>query len=87
MEDSRLNTYKIAAFAFLFCMVSCLKVEIVQAPEARQLDTTIYKAPPKPPKPPKPPRDTTQKDTTRIPISFEVSVEDWGDDDNNDINL
>ena len=80
-----MNTYKIAAFAFLICMVSCLKVEIVQAPEARQLGTTISKAPPKPPKPPKPPRDTTQRDTTRIPICFDGSVEDWGNETNEEL--
>ena len=65
----------------LLCFCSCLKTEVIQAPTSKEIvtDTILTKRP-------VPPKDTTEhserdsthtEDTTRIPIDFDVSVEDW----------
>lgn len=60
----------------LLILLSCSKTEIINAPIPRDNDTVvvksykeynIYKS------------DTTHIDTTRIPIGFSPSVEDWED--------
>lgn len=56
----------------LILAVSCMKTEVLNAPEIEQMDTVIlYKS--------SPPRDTIYKDTIRVPIGFNPSVEDWNE--------
>ena len=53
-------------------MTSCMKTEVIEAPMTKSIDTTVVvKARPKPPRP--------QRDTARIPIGFDVSVEGWNE--------
>lgn len=49
----------------LLLLSSCIQTEVLHAPITKNIDTSVYR-------PPKPPRDTT-----RIPIGFDVSVEEW----------
>lgn len=46
--------------------------EVIDRPEPRQADTSVYV-----PRQRKEKVDSTCVDTTRIPISFDVYVEDW----------
>ena len=50
-------------------MTSCMKTEVIEAPMTKSIDTVVVKARPKPHRP--------QVDTTRVPIGFDVEVEDW----------
>lgn len=60
-------------------MTSCLKTEVIgYEPPEQAVDTMAKKERPMPPKPPK---DTT--DTTRVPITFNPSVEDWEEHNSN----
>lgn len=61
----------------LILTVSCVKTEVLNAPEIEQIDTVrLYK-----PHKPFPPKDTIQnEDTTRVPINWNPSVEDWIND-------
>lgn len=53
-----------------------MKTEVLNAPTYKGIDTEVKRE--KPHKPDRPPRDTTEvDDTARIPISFDVSVDDW----------
>ena len=52
---------------FLLILTSCMSTEVLHAPITKSVDTSVYKA-----RPPKP-----QVDTTRVPIGFDPSVEDW----------
>lgn len=59
--------------ALLLLAAACAKTEVLNMPEAPVIDTSAIKARPKPPKPPKP----EEPDTTRVPIGWSPSVEDW----------
>lgn len=52
---------------------SCMKTTIIGAPIEEKADTVMTKKPHKD----FAPKDTTQVDTTRYPIEFNPSVEDW----------
>lgn len=56
------------ALLILFLLTSCLKTEVVNAPI--QKDTLVYK-----------PRKENIEiiDTTRVPITFTPTVQDWND--------
>lgn len=56
----------------LLLLTSCMKTEVIEAPMTKSIDTTVVKK--QRPKPPRPPRDTA-----RIPIEFDVSVEGWNE--------
>ena len=60
--------------ALLLLAAGCAKTEVLNMPEAPAIDTSAIKARPKPPKPEEP-------DTTRVPIGFNPSVEDWQEND------
>lgn len=62
----------------ILILTSCISTEALNAPEVEQVDTVqMYKRAHNPP-PPVPPMDTTEvNDTTRVPIGFDVEVEDW----------
>lgn len=64
------------ALLLLLLLTSCIKTEVLNAP-IEQMDTVTYRKPYKP----FPPKDTT--DTTRVPITFNPSVEDWEEQDIN----
>lgn len=49
---------------------ACTIIEIIDKPIERSNEYDIYATMQK---------DTTQKDTTKYPIGFDVSVEDWED--------
>lgn len=53
----------------LFALCSCSKTEVIGMPIQALADTVVVKARPKPHRP--------QIDTTRVPIGFDVEVEDW----------
>lgn len=62
---------KLIEITLLLILSSCMKTELLNAPEPKVVDTVVVKASrPKPPKPEEP-------DTTRVPIGFDVEVEDW----------
>lgn len=66
----------------LLCLASCMKTEVLNAPEVEQIDTVLMRKPHRPPHPPVPPSDTTEvNDTTRVPIGFNPSVGDWDEQD------
>lgn len=52
--------------------VGCSLSEVVDAPVQREPETYT---------PRKRMTDTTQRDTARVPISFDVSVDNWGDEE------
>ena len=56
--------------ALLLLAAGCSKTELLNAPEPKVVDTVVVKA--SRPKPHRP-----QIDTTRVPIVFDVEVEDW----------
>ena len=56
----------------LLLLAGCSMSEVIDRPEPRQADTSVYV-----PRPRKEKVDSTYVDTTRIPISFDVYVEDW----------
>lgn len=59
------------ALLFLLLLASgCAKTELLNVPEPKVVDTVVVKA--SRPKPHRP-----QVDTTRVPIDFNPSVEDW----------
>ena len=53
----------------LLLSISCIKTEVIEAPMTKSIDTVVVKARPKPHRP--------QIDTARVPIGFNVEVEDW----------
>lgn len=71
----------IVRIGILFLLLtSCISTEVLNAPEVEQVDTVrMYK--PHRPHPPAPPSDTTEVDTTRVPIGFNPSVGDWEEED------
>lgn len=48
-----------------------MSTELLNAPEPKVVDTVVVKARPKPHRP--------QIDTARVPIGFDVEVEDWNE--------
>lgn len=71
-------------FVLLLLLASCMKTEILNAPETRSIDTVFVK----PTKQHIEIIDTIQVDTTddqRIPIEFDPTVEDWDEEDDIDI--
>lgn len=69
----------VLTLAFLI-IISCSKSTIIDMATPRNIDTSVYV--------PRMKKDTTKVDsskvdTTRIPISFDVSVDNWGDEEEN----
>ena len=74
----------IFVYFIILLAVSCMKTEILNAPETRSIDTVFVK----PTKQHIEIIDTGQVDTTddqRVPIEFDPTVEDWDEED--DINI
>jgi hypothetical protein len=64
----------IALLLIILCLVtSCLKTEVIGYEPEQAVDTVFKEERPMPPRPPK---DTTDQDG-RVPITFNPSVEDW----------
>ena len=59
------------AVAILLILVGCSLSEVVDTYTPRELETYT---------PRKRAADSTQRDTARVPISFDVSVDNWGDE-------
>jgi hypothetical protein len=60
--------------ALLLLLLSCMKTEVLNAPEEEEVVVEKRK------KPEKPLHDKPeQTDTTRVSITFEPSVEDWNE--------
>lgn len=68
---------RIIILTICFAFIGCMKTEVLNAPEVEQVDTVSMYKPHRPPHPPVPPSDTTEVDTSRVPIGFNPSVEDW----------
>ena len=75
---------KIFLYFIILLAVSCMKTEILNAPDTKSVDSVYIK----------PVKqhidiitDTTKVDTTdqRIPIGFDPTVEDWDEEDDIDI--
>lgn len=67
----------LSSLLIVLCL-SCIKTEVLNAPEEEKADTVMTKKPQRPPHPPVPPSDTTEvEDTARVPIGFNPSVGDW----------
>lgn len=71
----------VLTLAFLI-IISCSKSTIIDIATPRNIDTSVYV--------PRMKKDTTKVDsskvdTTRIPISFDVSVDNWGDENINEL--
>ena len=60
------------AVAILLILVGCSLSEVIDAPVPKESETYT---------PRKRQTDTTQRDTARVPISFGVSVDNWGDEE------
>lgn len=58
------------ALLLILLLSSCMKTEVLNAP-IEQMDTVMYRKPHKP----LPPKE--KEDTARVPITFNPSVEDW----------
>jgi len=74
----------IFVYFIILLAVSCMKTEILNAPETRSIDTVFVK----PTKQHIEIIDTGQVDTTdgqRVPIEFDPTVEDWDEENNIDI--
>lgn len=74
----------IFVYFIILLAVSCMKTEILNAPEFRSIDTVFVK----PTKQHIEIIDTGQVDTTddqRVPIEFDPTVEDWDEEDDIDI--
>lgn len=57
--------------SFLLLLISCMKTEIINTPEVEVRDTLRVKSIKEPPSIPEP------SDTSRVPITFNPTVEDW----------
>ena len=62
----------------LFLLTSCYKTEVLNAPAEKEVVVERRKKPEKPL-----PEKPEQTDTTRVPIEFNPSVEDWNQSNNN----
>ena len=74
----------IFVYFIILLAVSCMKTEILNAPETRSIDTVFVK----PTKQHIEIIDTGQVDTTddqRVPIEFNPTVEDWDEENSIDI--
>lgn len=60
----------------IFIVGSCLKTEVLNAPAEEEVEEVVVEKRKKP-LPDKP----EQTDTTRVPITFNPSVEDWDETD------
>ena len=61
-------------FVLLVIIISCSKSTIIDMAIPRNIDTSVYT--------PRVKSDTTSnRDTSRVPISFDVSIDDWEDED------
>jgi hypothetical protein len=60
------------AVAILLLLVGCSLSEVVDTYTPREPETYT---------PRKRVTDSTQRDTARVPISFDVSVDNWGDEE------
>lgn len=56
----------------LFFITSCIKIEVLDVPDTKQDTVIMYKPRTSEPQPPR-------EDTTRIPIVFDATVEEWVD--------
>ena len=63
---------KLIEITLFLLLTSCMSTELLNAPEPKVVDTVVVKA--SRPKPHRP-----QVDTTRVPIGFDVEVEDWNE--------
>lgn len=60
-------------FSVFVIIISCSKSTIIDMAISRNIDTSTYT--------PRVKSDTTNnRDTVRVPISFDVSVDNWGDE-------
>lgn len=64
----------LALLSLVLSCLSCMKTEVLNAPEEEEVVVEKRKKPEKP-LPDKP----EQTDTTRVSITFEPSVEDWNE--------
>lgn len=60
------------AVAILLLLVGCSLSEVIDAPTPKEVETYT---------PRKRAADTTKRDTARVPISFDVSVDNWDEED------
>lgn len=60
------------AVAILLLLVGCSLSEVIDAPVQQEPETYA---------PRKRQTDSTQRDTARVPISFDVSIDNWGDEE------
>ena len=61
-------------FSVFVIIISCSKSTIIDIAIPRNIDTSVYT--------PRVKSDTTSnRDTARVPISFDVSIDDWEDED------
>lgn len=61
-------------FVLLVIIISCSKSTIIDIAIPKNIDTSTYT--------PRVKSDTTSnRDTARVPISFDVSIDDWEDED------
>jgi hypothetical protein len=61
-------------FSVFVIIISCSKSTIIDMAIPRNIDTSVYT--------PRVKSDTTSnRDTARVPISFDVSVDNWGDEE------
>ena len=65
------------AVAILLILVGCSLSEVIDVPVQREREPETYT-------PRKRAADSTQRDTARVPISFDVSVDNWGDEEDVD---
>lgn len=62
----------------LLVIISCSKSTIIDMAIPKNIDTSVYT--------PRVKSDTTSnRDTARLPISFDVSIDNWGDENINEL--
>lgn len=64
---------RVFAIMLAMCCISCMKTTIIGASIEEKADTVMTKKPHKP----LPPPPIESDDTTRVPIGWNPSVEDW----------
>lgn len=65
-------------FSIFVIIISCSKSTIIDMAIPRNIDTSTYT--------PRVKSDTTSnRDTARVPISFDVSIDNWGDENINEL--
>lgn len=73
--------YNMIILLILILLSSCVKTEVLNAPVEEEVVVEKRKKTEKPL-----PDNPEQTDTTRVPITFNPSVEDWEETEDNDIN-